>query len=187
VLPPALRVTPGDAGLRDADGDACRRSDADVRDRTGLTAFEERLSGLFTGEGDPSSSAVSCPLPSLACPLLNWLPIDPTRSAPGRSLGFGARDCRPLVVLAGALFPTPKPPAKEVLGWRAPGRGGGPIDVRLAPTIGLTGLDNVTEGVRALEGVPVLGVEVVEGVADCCFVGDFVGDYQKLDMKELIA
>lgn len=96
----------------------------------------------------------------------------------GRSPAFGARDVRPLAVFAGALFPTPKPPANEGLVWRAPGRGGGPIEVRLPPSVGLTGFDNVTEGVRAFEGVPVRGVAVVDVFADNCFVGDFVGDCQ---------
>ena len=87
---------------------------------------------------------------------------------------------RLLVVLGGgavALFPTPKPPAKDCLDVRAPGRGGGPIEVRIPPALGFAGLDNVTEGARGFEGVPVRGVEVADGVADSCFVGDFVGDY----------
>lgn len=52
------------------------------------------------------------------------------------------------------------------------------MEVRVPPTAGLAGLDIVIDGGRALEGVPVLGVEVLEGVADSCLVGDFVGDFQ---------
>lgn len=181
------RVATGEAVLRDAVGDACGRSDAEFRERTGLTAFGDKLSALLMGDAAPSSSAVSCPLPSLAWPLLNWLSIDPTRSAPGRSLGFGANDVRLLAVLAGGaviLLATPSPPAKDCLDVRAPGRGGGPMEVRFPPTFGLVGLDNVTEGARVLEGVPVRGVEAFDGVAESCFVGDFVGDYYKLESDE---
>ena len=188
MLPPVPRVATGEAVLRDAVDDACGRSEAEVRDRTGLTAFGDMLSALLMGDAPPSSSAVSCPLPSLAWPLLNWLPIDPTRSVPGRSLGFGAKEGRLLAVLAGGaavLFPTPSPPAKDCLDTRGPGRGGGPMEVRLPPTLGLVALDNVTDGVRTLDGVPVRGVEAVDGVAESCFVGDFVGDYRKLDSKKL--
>lgn len=60
---------------------------------------------------------------------------------------------------------------------RPAGIGGGPIDVRFAPTAG-RGLVVVIDGVRELDGVPVLGVDVPEVVADNnCFVGDLVGDY----------
>jgi len=151
----------------------------------------DMLSELLIGDAVPSSSAVSCPLPSLACPLLNWLPIESTRSAPGRSLGFGANDVRLLAVLAGgavALFPTPAPPAKDCLDVRgAPGKGGGPIEVRLLPALGLVpipglvGFDSVTDGVRVFDGVPVRGVEADDGVAESCLVGDFVGDCRKLN------
>jgi hypothetical protein len=35
----------------------------------------------------------------------------------------------------------------------------------------------VIDGGLVFEGVPPLGVDVVDVVADSCFVGDFVGDY----------
>jgi hypothetical protein len=36
----------------------------------------------------------------------------------------------------------------------------------------------VIDGVLAIDGVPVLGVETFDEAADAnCFVGDFVGDY----------
>lgn len=56
------------------------------------------------------------------------------------------------------------------------GFAGGPIDVRVPPTLGL-GFDFVMEGfLVAFDGVPVLGVEAPDVAADNCFVGDFVGD-----------
>jgi len=88
---------------------------------------------------------------------------------------------RPLAVLLGTaadLFPTPAPPASDGLGVLAAGMGGGGIDVRFPPTPGRVGFDIVMEGFLALDGVPVLGVEAFDGVADSCFVGDFVGDYK---------
>jgi len=84
------------------------------------------------------------------------------------------------VVLAGGAdvrFPTLGPPASDCLPVRDAGMAGGPIEVLVPPTLGL-GFDKVTEGVLALEGVPVRGVEAFEFVADSCFVGDLVGDYQ---------
>lgn len=68
------------------------------------------------------------------------------------------------------LFPTP---VIDGLVCEA-GLAGGPIDVRLPPTLGLA--LEVIDGFRPLEGVPVLGVEAVEVAADNCLVGDFVGD-----------
>jgi hypothetical protein len=41
----------------------------------------------------------------------------------------------------------------------------------------------MTEGALALEGVPVRGVEVVEGFVESCFVGDFVGDCEILEIE----
>jgi hypothetical protein len=54
--------------------------------------------------------------------------------------------------------------------------GGGPIEVRLLARAGF-GFDIVMDGFLALDGVPVLGVDVVEVAADSGFVGDFVGDW----------
>jgi hypothetical protein len=84
-----------------------------------------------------------------------------------------------LVVLLGgapALFPTPRPPTRDFRGARDAGKAGGPIEIRFPPTLGL-GLDMVIDGGLAFEGVPVLGVEVLDVFVDNCFVGDFVGDY----------
>jgi hypothetical protein len=181
VLDPVALWAAGDPPLRFEVGDACCRSAADVRDKTGLTALGDNVSegSLLIGDAPLLSSPVSCPLPSLAFPLPNWLPIDPTRS-PGRNLGLGAEsDIRPLVALAGGAdvrFPILGPPASDGLDVRAAaGGGGGPIEVLPPPTLGL-GFDSVTEGFLALEGVPVRGVEAFDVVAESCFVGDFVGD-----------
>lgn len=73
------------------------------------------------------------------------------------------------------LFPTPNPPDSDGRGPRFVGGGGGPIEVRVPARLG-RGFDSVTEGVRAFEGVPVRGVEVVLVAAESCFVGDLVGD-----------
>jgi len=75
-----------------------------------------------------------------------------------------------------ALLPTPVPPASEGLDVRDAGTAGGPIEVRLPPTLG-RGFVIVMDGGLAFDGVPVLGVDVLDVAADSCFVGDFVGDY----------
>ena len=100
------------------------------------------------------------------------------RSAPGLSLGFGARDCRLLVFLLGGaevLFPTPIPPASDGLDVLPAGTAGGPIDVRV-PATPARGLVMEIEGGLVFDGVPVLEVDVLEAGAVNCFVGDFVGD-----------
>ena len=182
VLDPVALCAAEDPPLLFEAGEACCRSPADVRDKTGLTALGDNVSegsGLLIGDAPLPSSPVSCPL-SLTFALPKWLPIDPTRS-PGRSLGLGAiSDIRPLVVLAGGAdvrFPTLGPPASDGLDVRpAAGGGGGPIEV-LPPTLGL-GFDSVTEGFLAFDGVPVRGVEAFDVAAESCFVGDFVGDLE---------
>jgi hypothetical protein len=60
------------------------------------------------------------------------------------------------------------------------------MDVRIPPALGLVCLDIVIDSVRALEGVPVLGVEVLDGAADSCFVGDFVGDFHKISIDNAL-
>jgi hypothetical protein len=109
------------------------RKPAMIRDNTGLKDFGERVSwSLFNGEGPLSSSPVSCPLPSLAWPLLNCPPIDPILSEPRRGFSLGARDGRPpAALLAGAtvLLAVLRPPAKDCLGGRVAGAGGGAMEV----------------------------------------------------------
>lgn len=103
----------------------------------------------------------------------------PTLS-PGFTLGLGAKEARPPVVLvvgADALFATPIPPVRVGLAVDDAGFAGGPIDVRVPPTLG-RGLDIVMEGFLAFDGVPVLGVDAADVPAESCFVGDFVGDWE---------
>lgn len=50
------------------------------------------------------------------------------------------------------------------------------MDVRVPPML-CRGRDMVIDGGLVFEGVPPLGVDVVDVVAFSCFVGDFVGDY----------
>jgi hypothetical protein len=73
---------------------------------------------------------------------------------------------------------TPGPPASDCLDVDV-GLGGGPIELRVPPTLG-RGFDIVIEGVLALDGVPVLGVEAFDVAADSCLVGDLVGDYKPI-------
>jgi hypothetical protein len=110
--------------------------------------------------------------------------MDPTLS-PGRSLGLGASDNRLLVVLPPVTLPLleiPGPPDKDGLAVPIVGLGGGPIEVLFPATV-VRGFGMEAEGFRTFEGVPVRGVEVVDGVADSCLVGDFVGDYEKAIRK----
>lgn len=163
--------------LLEETGEACARSDAEIRDKTGLTACGERVSAsLFRGEAPLSESPVSCPLPSLACPLLKCPPIDPIRSEPTRGFSLGANDGRlPDTLPAGALalLPALKPPTKDCLDWRVAGAGGGAIE-DCPPRLGRP-LDDVVDDVVKegfLNGAPVLVVVVL----DSCFVGDLAGD-----------
>ncbi len=168
------RWATGDAVLRLEVGEACDRSAAAVLESTGLIGFGDMVSSLLTGDAPRSSSPVSCPLPSLAWALLNWLPIDLTLS-PEFILAFGASDTRPLVVREGGTLDLLPAPVTEGRVCEA-GRAGGPIDVRVPPILG-RGFDSVTEGFRVFEGVPVRGVDAVEVAAESCLVGDLVGDY----------
>ncbi len=65
---------------------------------------------------------------------------------------------------------------EEILAPRAEGTAGGPIEVLMAPTLGLGGFVVVIEGALVLDGVPVREL-VADVVADeSCFVGDFAVD-----------
>ena len=76
---------------------------------------------------------------------------------------------------AAARFPALSPPASDSLGARDAGTAGGPIDVRVPPTLG-RGLDVVIDGVLAFDGVPVLEGAALDPLVDSGFVGDLVGD-----------
>lgn len=69
----------------------------------------------------------------------------------------------------------------EACRFREAGAGGGPIEVR-TPEVGR--VFAVTDGTRALEGVPVRETEALEGPLNC-LVGDFVGDLAMLDGRFL--
>jgi hypothetical protein len=138
---------------------------------------------LNMGEADRSSSPVSWPLPSLAWPLPTWLPIEFNLPAgPALAAGRGANDGREVTgrVDAGAsLVLGPAVADMDCLDVLEAGIGGGPIEVRLPPTLG-RGFEVVTDDTRPFEGVPVLGVDAAEVPADpSCFVGDFVGDFEQ--------
>lgn len=76
-------------------------------------------------------------------------------------------------------MPGPVVPDMDCLDVLEVGTGGGPIEVRLPPMLG-RGFEVVTDDTRPFDGVPVLGVDAAEVPADPnCFVGDFVGDFEK--------
>jgi hypothetical protein len=136
---------------------------------------------LFRGDAPLSESPVSCPLPSLAWPLVNCPPIDPIRSEPRRGFSLGASDVRApdiLLVGTGALFPALKPAVKDCLGGRAAGAEGGAIGVCPPARLG-RGLAKVVDVVVTdgfLRGAPARVAAALDEVEDSCLVGDFAGD-----------
>lgn len=85
------------------------------------------------------------------------------------------------LLLKGLAAAVPRPVDDDVEGCRVTreaGMGGGPMEVRTPAAPGRVLV--VAETARALEGVLVREGAVLDAAEPTCFVGDFVGDFEKV-------
>ncbi len=147
---------------------------------TGLTGSGDRISSSLL-RGVPAPLALPLADPPVSVPEAESTDI--FLPAPDRCTGplTAPVASRPLRVLAGAAAAPARADVDDTEVVRVgldPGRGGGPIEIRVVPVAppmeGRGGLATPRDA-RTLEGVAVRELEALDA-AESCFVGDFVGD-----------